>query len=277
MPNLVKQRFIVSDNRQARVINSNDKLEEIYRDMKMKREDLQSPPEFEAGIFAEKVEVSEYESEWQEEQESFEPFEQEEEVVPEFNVEELLEEANMRAQQIISDANEDAERIREQAHQSGFEEGMNQARMQGLEAEEALKVQYEERIQTLEEEYNQKFEQMEAQIVDAFADIIRDVLSVEIHQYSEIISELILRTVQKLDTPKQLSIYVAPDNYMAVRGIEHILTDYIGKGAELEIVRDDKLLENQCKIETERGIYDCGFDTQFNNLMKKLKMLSIRS
>ena len=276
MPNLVKQRFIVSDNRQARVINSNDKLEEIYRGMKMNREDLQSPPEFEAGIFAERVEVSEYVPEWTDEEPGIEAFEQEE-TVPQVNVEELLEEANMRAEQIISEANDQAEQIRIQAHQSGLEEGLNQARLQGQEAEEALKMQYQKRVLALEEEYNQKFEQMESQIVDAFADIIREVLAVDIHQYSEIISELILRTVKKLDTPKQLSIYVAPDHYMAVRGIEHILTDYIGKGAELEIVRDDKLLETQCKIETERGIYDCGFDTQLNNLMKKLKMLSIRS
>ncbi len=275
MPNLVKQRFIVSDNRQARVINSNDKLEEIYRNMNLKREDLQSPPEFEAGIFAEKVEVSEEYSEWMD-NDAIADMEQETVQEPEFNAEEVLEEARIEAEAILQRAKEEAEVIKENAYNEGFAEGQSKAEARGAQAEENLRVQYNSKLEELEQVYNNALEQMEPQIVDSFVRIIGDVLAVELSQYSEIISELVLRTMKQLDNPKKIVVSVCTDNYSLLKEQEHRLAEHLSQGAELEILRDDKLSDIQCKIETERGIYDCGFDVQLNNLLKKIKMLSIR-
>lgn len=270
MPNLVKQRYIVSDNRQARVINSNDKLEEIYRDMNMKREDLQSPPEFEAGLFAERVEVSEELSDWEEDAPVAE-------VVQEENVQQMLEDARIEAEEILKRANEEALQIRENAYNEGFAEGTRKAELQLQEEQMELQTQYGNRLESLEQEYNATLEQMEPQMVDAFINIIREVLAVELSQYSEIISELIFRTIKQLDNPKKVVIYVCPENYPLLKEKESLFAENLGQGAELEIVRDDKILETQCKIETERGIYDCGFDVQLDNLLKKIKLLSNRS
>lgn len=276
MPNLVKQRFIVSDNRQARVINSNDKLAEIYQNMNLKREDLQSPPEFEAGIFAERVELSEEYSEWAEEsigQNSEDVMVSE----PDINVEEMLEDARREAEEIIRQASEEASAIKEEAYQEGFSEGQSRAQLLGQQAEETLRQQYGLKIEELEQIYNNNLEQMESQMVDVFVDIIEKVLTVELKEYSSIISELVLRTMKQLDNPKHVSISVNSQNYSEVKGKEAQLAEYLGHGAELEIIKDDKMSETQCKIETERGIYDCGYDVQLNNLLKKIKMLSIRS
>ena len=129
----------------------------------------------------------------------------------------------------------------------------------------------------LEQEYNQSLEQMEPQIVNAFLNIIHDVLTVELSQYSEIISELVFRTVKHLDNPKKIAIYVCSDNYPLLQENRERLIEHLSQGAELEIVRDDKLMDTQCKIETERGIYDCGFDVQLDNLLRKIGLLSNRS
>lgn len=270
MPNLVKQRYIVSDNRQARVINSNDKLEQIYRDMNMKREDLQSPPEFEAGLFAEKIEVSEEYDDWQEETEPVETVSAE-------DMNQMLEEAQAQAEEIIRRATEQAEQIKENAYNEGFAEGQNKAEIMMQEKQMQLEREYADKAEILQQNYDNELMQMEPQVVDAFVRVIKEVLAVELTDYTEIVSELVFRTVKQLDNPKKLVIYCNTVNYPLIKEQEILLTEQLGQGVEIEIVRDDKLLDTQCKIETERGIYDCGFDVQLENLLAKMKLLSNRS
>ena len=45
-------------------------------------------------------------------------------------------------------------------------------------------------------------------------------------------------------------------------------------GSVLEIVEDVSLGENDCMIETEGGIFDCGLGTELSELAQKLKLLS---
>ena len=46
-----------------------------------------------------------------------------------------------------------------------------------------------------------------------------------------------------------------------------------GRGV-VEVVEDITLRENECLIETDGGIFDCGAGTQLEELTKKLKLLS---
>ena len=47
-----------------------------------------------------------------------------------------------------------------------------------------------------------------------------------------------------------------------------------GSGVSLEIIADMTLSKNDCMIETEGGIFDCGLGTQLQELGKQLKLLS---
>lgn len=279
MPNLVKQRYVVSDNRQVRMINSNAKLEEIYRDMNMTREDVQSPPEFEEGLFAERVEVSDEFSGILDE--NPEPFlddadVQDGEMVAE-DVQQLLAQAQQQAEEILALAKQEAEELRKQAYEEGFAKGEESARNQWEEKKLELERLSCKKQEQLEEEYDKALQTMEQQIVDAFIQIIRDVLTVEIADYSGIVSELIYRTIKHLDNPKQVAIYVGEENYSTVKAGESKLQENLGNGAMLEILRDENLDDRECRIETERGIYNCGYDAQLTKLLSKMKALSIRS
>ena len=44
--------------------------------------------------------------------------------------------------------------------------------------------------------------------------------------------------------------------------------------ATMEIIEDVSLHKNECLIETEGGIFDCGLGTQLSELTRKLKLLS---
>ena len=42
----------------------------------------------------------------------------------------------------------------------------------------------------------------------------------------------------------------------------------------VEVIEDISLSKNQCFIETDGGIFDCGLDTELTELSNKLKVLS---
>ena len=46
------------------------------------------------------------------------------------------------------------------------------------------------------------------------------------------------------------------------------------QNSSLEIVKDATLDKNQCLIETGGGVFDCGLDTQLENLIDNIKALS---
>ena len=48
----------------------------------------------------------------------------------------------------------------------------------------------------------------------------------------------------------------------------------VAAGSSIEVVEDLTLSKNQCMIETEDGIFDCGVSTQLTELSNRLKLLS---
>ena len=44
--------------------------------------------------------------------------------------------------------------------------------------------------------------------------------------------------------------------------------------SSIEIVEDNTLSKNECLIETENGVFDCGLGTQLAELKQKLMLLS---
>jgi len=51
------------------------------------------------------------------------------------------------------------------------------------------------------------------------------------------------------------------------------MQDIVGKDVAIEFVKDNKLSDGQCKIETPYGVVDCGVDTQLSALLKDIRSL----
>ena len=52
------------------------------------------------------------------------------------------------------------------------------------------------------------------------------------------------------------------------------IAERIGRDIEIEISADLTMEANECIIETDTGIFDCGTDVQLSNLIKDLRALS---
>lgn len=57
------------------------------------------------------------------------------------------------------------------------------------------------------------------------------------------------------------------------KNILHRCKDIVGKDVAIEFVKDNKLSDGQCKIETPYGVVDCGVDTQLSALLKDIRSL----
>ncbi len=279
--NLVKNRYVVENSKEARVINSNEKIEKLIG---------KKAPEggFTQGIFAEKVEVDdtnalfedyseeeipgldELVSDTQEYEADYAEAEIEENIPQEVSVEELRAREEEMLQAIRQEAEMEAEEIKKQA----MEEGRQQAQREMMLLREQLETEYSEKNLQLQEQYAELARELEPTLVDTILDVFQAVLKVEISDYRELILEMVKSTISNIDNPKEVTVQVSEDNFQTLKQNLYDLKEILGEEVKLEITKSSQLSDADCKIETEFGIFDCGFDTQLKNLCNRLKVLS---
>ena len=277
MSNLVKHRFVVEDIKTARVINSNEKMSKIIGE----RNDMNG---FTQGLFAEQVEVSYDEDMVSDEEEVFglkelmdenreeitSELPEETPQISEISIDELREREADMLENIKQEALLEAENIKQQA----YEEGKRQAEEELAEMKDQLLKDTTWERERLQGQYFTMMEEMEPQLVDAILSLVDDVLHVEIKDYRDIIIQLIKETISDSDSPKEMSIVVNDENYQTVKEELPALKEMVGEEVKLEIMKNGQLSNRECRIETEYGIFECGFDTQLRNLSNRLRVLS---
>ncbi len=201
---------------------------------------------------------------------------------------EFLEQAKAEAEQMRTQAQAEAERILEearaqaqaeklqvleQAKQQGYMEGMSRAQAH----EGAMEQEYLEKNRALEEEYQQQIDMLEPNLVEAITGIYEHVFHVELSSYREILTSLISDVLHKLDGSKSFIIHVSKEDYAYVNmQKKQILAGAVSEGTTVDVVEDGAVDRNECMIETENGIFDCGLGSQLSELKKRLMLLAFR-
>ena len=176
----------------------------------------------------------------------------------------------MRAQAMAELAAEQ-QRVLDSARAEGYEAG----RMQGLQECEALKADIEKERMHLQALYEQQVDALEPQFVNALTGIYEKIFEVGLDNQKEIVVTLLRNTMKKLDGCKNFLIHVSTADYFYVK--EHkadLLSESTPEGTVIDIVEDSMMRENECTIETVSGIYDCGLGVQLEGLRKRLALLS---
>lgn len=187
----------------------------------------------------------------------------------------LLEEARAEAERLVAEAKEKAEQERKeilaQARQQGYDAGMEKAEKEA----ESLKRQLQEKERQLEAEYQGQIDALEPQLVDTITGIYEHVFHVELRSYREILTYLISTTMRKIEGNRNFMIHVSKEDYPYVSmQKKQIAAGATAANSSVEIVEDLAISKNECLIETEGGIFDCGLGTQLSELKQKLKLLS---
>jgi len=277
--NLVKQRNIVNTSGETRVINSNVKMEEILGK-------FNNPEDFSPGLFATELEVEGFEGEENpgveqlvqdnpdgisySEEEMPEEMTAPEPEIPQIDMDAILE----KEEQILAEARARAEEEAEAIKQQALEEATMQAEETLTLRRQELEEEFQQAQLHLQQSYEQQISSIEADMVDTFLDVFKEVLHVEVTDYRDIMMDLIKSTLLKADNPKELSIQIGEENFEQVKEELPALKELLGEDVKLEILKNSQLGPKDCKIETDFGIYDCGFDVQLKNLCNRIRLLS---
>ncbi len=269
--NLLKQMHTVVQPDDKRVIDTNRVIQSRLEEIAKKTIEEQRQSGFLPGLDAERIEIPQEDVAAEIEKKRAE-------------AEELLEQAKTESQIIRTEAKAEAERmkslarsqaeaekerIREEARSQGYDQGMEQAKAQ----EDKLTARYQEKEKELEDFYCRQMEELEPKFVDAITSIYEHIFHVELGSYREILTHLIASTLRKLESSREFLIHVSREDYPFVNMQKKQLSAVVTSDS-LDVVEDMALHKNDCLIETEGGIFDCGLDTELTELRQRLVLLS---
>lgn len=271
LSNLYKQRYVFSDDFSKRVINSNvkvaERLEELQREERMKAQipDPQGAADgFMLGLQAEEVDAV-----------PKEPVISPEEIrrMAQEEADDLLNDARKQADMILADADSEAQAIREEARNAGFEEGHQEGAAKADAELTELRGQMEEEQRQLKESYRKKIDELEPYLVDIVSDVFEKVFHVQFGDKKDILVYLIERVILNAEGTKEFQVRVSRADYEFVESQKDAISAQVGASIGIEIMADASLQEHQCMIETDSGVFDCGLDTQLENLTRDIRSL----
>lgn len=187
----------------------------------------------------------------------------------------LLQQANEDARQIRETALQEAEQIKIDAFDKARNEGYATGLEQGMAEVEQQKQELERLRKELEEDYRLRVEEIEPRLVDVISGVYEHIFKVDLSEQSEIAVHLINSTLLKLEGVRNFLLHVSKEDYPYLSMQKKTLVSGTAISTEnVEIVEDFTMKKGQCLIETDGGIFDCGFGTHLERLRKELILLS---
>lgn len=275
LSNLYKSQFVIKNDAQKRIINSNDKVTERLQEYinELNKASLEEAANFDdgfvAGITAENVEVIESDDE---ENASVDMQQIYNDSV---SSNEILEQAKAEAEEILQNARSQAEieknDIFNQAKQEGFQTGL----LEGQKQLEDKQNELEHVIKEAKKEYQLKLKNMENELVDVMSQVYDSVFQVKFKDEKNVLLYLIEKTILHTEGCKEFRVHLSSKEYSEVIVNKNEFIAEFESDIRIDFIEDTTLEPDQCIIETDSGIFDCGVGEQLKNLKKELKTLCL--
>ena len=186
---------------------------------------------------------------------------------------EELSELRMQADGMLEEAKAEIGNMQMKAYEEAKNQGYQEGERLGRLESDAAKKEYEDKKKELVTYYEKKVKELEPEFIETLTGIYEHIFKVDLSSYKELIFHLFENAIQKTDGSSSLLLHVSKADYESVAEKKEYLKSQVGN-ASVEVIEDITLSELQCYIETDNGIYDCGLDTQLEELARKLKLLS---
>jgi flagellar assembly protein FliH len=186
----------------------------------------------------------------------------------------IIDDARKQAEEIVAHANEQANLDRDKIHNEAKTQGYEEGRAQAEKENELIRGELDRTRRDMKKSYAQKLEEMEPEFIDTITGIYEHIFNVELGSYRDILIYLIEGAMRSIDG-RSLLVHVSKDDYAYVSmQKKQLMAETVSSSTSVEIVEDMTLAKNECFIETEAGIFDCGLGTELSELSKKLRLLS---
>ncbi len=242
-----------NDNRLKRVINANDRFRELVLGEEVLTEEDEPEGPSPEEIFAEKMkEIEELKSKALQE----------------------IEDARKEANGIIAVAKSNATEIERNAKNDGFNLGFAEGNEKANAILTEEKASLDELKASLEQDYYDKLEHMETDLVDTMLKVFEGVFRIEFSGKKELLLRIIQNSMRGIKETRSYKIRVSEEEVSFIREHKSVITDMVGSDVTVEVVMDADLKPGECFIDADSGIYECSIDTQLDNLIRTLKELS---
>ncbi|WP_409294379.1 flagellar assembly protein FliH [Peribacillus sp. SCS-26] len=201
-------------------------------------------------------------------------------------------EAEKRAEEIISYANAEADKIRshaesekqrwedellpawkEQAWQEGFLEG-RQAGQDEIAGEMAEQLQTaRDTVDKARLDYKAHIESSESAILSLSIKVAEKIIGIKLSESAEHFLPLVKRAVKEAREFKEVQLHIHPSRYGFLLAEKESLSSLFPRETDFYIYPNDDIDEQGCVIESSHGRIDAGVDSQLLEIKEKLLKL----
>ena len=187
----------------------------------------------------------------------------------------MIDDAQAQIDEMMEAARQEIEMQRRQAVEEGNKQGYDVGHQKAMSEVDDIKLALEDERRQLEEEYDRLIDTLEPRFIDTITEIYSHIFGIELADNRDILVHLIDSTLRQVESSRTFIVHVSQEDYPYVNMQKQTLTEgaTAGKGM-VEIIEDIALSQGACLIETDGGIFDCGVDTQLQELTNKLQVLS---
>ncbi|GBF33190.1 flagellar assembly protein FliH [Desulfocucumis palustris] len=171
----------------------------------------------------------------------------------------------------MEDARREAEEIKREARESGFQEGRKEALAKATAEANDIKDQARSVLRQSEEIRRRTLDSLEDEIIDLAKDMAGKILFAELRQNPEIILAVAGEAVEMLKNRDEVVLYVNPSETAIIEKRVDELKNLIPPKAALHIISDAGVSPGGIVAETRHGRVDANIGTRWQALMQALK------
>lgn len=180
--------------------------------------------------------------------------------------EEIINRSIDEANQIIEQANSEAQRIREKARAEGFSEGLEKGHNEGIESAKPLMESFKslvEEIATVRADY---YGQAEKEMIDLVISVANSVIGLEIERDPSLVRNVIKKAVERLRVREKMTIKINPDDLTEAEKAMPSLSKIVEDLEKVELKTDPLITRGGCLVETNIGMIDARIESQLEEL-----------
>lgn len=236
------------------------------------------PYDFFAGFRIERTVRAEEPEEEEDEEESEDGGAEEEEQEEKFATEvanEIIKEAEKKAEQILADAREQADILRQKSFREGHEEGVQAGTREAYEEHKKELDQEIRQLQTNIADVIKSVSIEKTKLLEQYVDdlkkislaIAEKIIQTSLQSSSDIVKRMILAATDKITKKQWAKIYITKCNTSISMDVDTEFLDAMSKLSDnIKIVTMDNGEEGTCIIELPDEIIDASVSTQLENI-----------
>ncbi len=188
-------------------------------------------------------------------------------------IDEIIREAESKAEDIVQKARLEAVDIKEIAFRSGYEEGQKAAAEEARVALGSVSKALEEALDRLASLKDDILSKAEDDIVRLTVAIAEKLVCRELKQHPDAIVSIVKETISAAKGNREITIKLHHDDLMTLNQHLSGLMEHIGETRELKIEEDTAISPGGCIVETDTNLIDMSLEARIESIDEALSNL----